>query len=60
MSRLNLQIMKQEYPPSGKPYRLIEIYMTSDGWRTRICDGTFVTFEEAKAEYDRKQEQRNA
>ena len=58
--KLNLTVVKQEHPPSGKPYRLLEVYLTSDGWRSRICDGTFVTFAEAMAEYDRKQSQRNA
>lgn len=58
--RLNLQIVKQEYPYNNHPYRLLEVYITSDGYRSRICDGTFRTYEEAKAEYDRKQELRNA
>lgn len=60
MRKLNLQIVKQEHPQCGRPYRLLEVYITSDGWRSRICDGTFETFELAKAEYDRKQEARNA
>ena len=45
-----VQVMKlvaPEVPP--KPYRLLETYLTSEGLRTRICSGTFSTWEEADA-----------
>lgn len=34
---------------SHKPYFILEKYMTSDGVRIRICDGTYRTAEEAEA-----------
>lgn len=50
-SHFNLvQVMKliaPEVPP--KPYRLLETYLTSEGVRTRVCSGTFSTWEEADA-----------
>lgn len=30
-----------------RPYRLIETYMTREGPRTRVCSGTFITFDDA-------------
>lgn len=56
---INLQIVKQEYPQTKEPYRMLEVYITSDGYRSRICDGRWPTFEAAKAAYDQKQEDRN-
>lgn len=30
-----------------RPFRIMETYMTLDGYRTRICDGNWETMEEA-------------
>ena len=45
-----IQVMKMvlpEMPP--KPYRLLETFVTSEGMRSRVCSGTFETFEQADA-----------
>lgn len=47
-------IFRQEFPHHSRPYRLVEVYATSDGPRTRICDGLFATREEAMIELERK------
>lgn len=43
-------IVRQIAPSIVKPYRLLEAYDSSDGRRTRICAGTWATFEEAANE----------
>ncbi len=43
----NIAIVKQEFPETTRPYRLIETYDTSEGPRTRVCSGVFYTFDEA-------------
>lgn len=35
------QIFKQEYPDISNPYVIIETYITSEGYRSRICSGRF-------------------
>lgn len=42
-----IAIVKQEFPETSRPYRLIETYLTSEGPRTRVCSGAFVTFDDA-------------
>lgn len=49
----SINVVKTEFPPDARrPYRLIETYWTSEGLRTRVCSGVYVTLEEAKAERD--------
>jgi hypothetical protein len=47
MTRSTIAIVKQEYQESPKPYRLIETYPTMEGMRTRVCSGSFTTYEAA-------------
>lgn len=43
-----IQVAKIVQPPDvPRPYRLVETYVTSEGMRTRVCSGTFDTFERA-------------
>lgn len=49
------QVMKQEYPKTSRPYRIIETLVTSDGMRSRICEGCWTTFDEAKADLEAKE-----
>jgi hypothetical protein len=43
-----IQVMKMVQPPDDpRPYRLVETFVTSEGMRSRICSGTFDTFERA-------------
>ena len=46
----NLSIWQQTEPKTSKPFKLIELIDTSDGLRSRICDGQWSTLEEAQAE----------
>lgn len=43
-------IWVQLEPYSGAPYRLTETRLTSDGYRTRFCDGAFATRDDAISE----------
>lgn len=44
-----LNIVKQVAPATGKPFRIIESYATSEGIRSRICSGVYATLEDAEA-----------
>ena len=44
-----ISIVKQEFPETHRPYRLIETYLTSEGTRTRVCSGAFSTFDDANS-----------
>lgn len=48
------KLIKEVYPPTNRPYRVIETYLTSDGYRSRICNGVFETQEEAEKDIDRR------
>jgi len=48
--KVMLQVMKQVSPPTAKPYRLFETYLTSEGVRSRICSGVWASEEEASAQ----------
>jgi hypothetical protein len=50
----DILVMEQVTPPTFRPFRLIEVYMTCDGPRTRVCSGTWKTREEAETERDLK------
>ena len=52
------QILKQEYPVAVRPYVIIETYITSEGYRSRICSGRFITKKEAEEEVNSKLENR--
>lgn len=54
------QVFKQEYPTSAKPYRIIETVITTDGPRSRICDGCWETFVEAVGVCEHKELEQNA
>lgn len=41
------QLMQQIFPPTNRPWRIVETFTTSDGIRSRVCDGTWQTQEEA-------------
>jgi hypothetical protein len=45
-----LMVMEQVTPPTSRPFRLVEVYMTSDGLRTRVCSGNWKTQAEAETE----------
>lgn len=47
MTRSTIAIVKQEYPETPRPYRLIETYPTMEGMRTRVCSGAFSTYDAA-------------
>lgn len=49
-SASSISIVRQEFPASGKPYRLIETYMTVEGMRTRVCSGMYATYDQANFE----------
>lgn len=49
-------IVKQVSPESPRPYRIHETYITSDGFRTRICNGAFTTLEAAQSWMEQLQE----
>lgn len=43
-------------PPGARKFWIAEIYMTSDGPRTRLLGGNFDTLEKAQAEVTRREE----
>lgn len=45
-----LLIMEQIEPHTPRPFRLVEVFITSDGMRSRICSGCWLTVEGARAE----------
>lgn len=45
---MEMQIVKVVSPDTPRAYRLIETYQTSEGMRTRVCSGSFVSQEEAE------------
>jgi hypothetical protein len=53
-----LILLKQVEPPSFRPWRLLEIYTSSDGPRTRVCAGTWATEEEARAEIAEREQRK--
>lgn len=48
--RNTIQIFQQIDPPTSRPFRLIEVMITSDGYRSRLCEGSFYTFDEAEVD----------
>lgn len=47
------------YPKPTRPFRLIETFWTVDGPRSRVCDGSWSTFDEAQTQLNAKVEARN-
>jgi hypothetical protein len=47
MNLPTIAIVKQEFPETTRPYRLLETHLTSEGPRTRVCSGAFSTFDDA-------------
>lgn len=54
MTTTRLAIIKIISEETSHPYKLIETYTTSDGLRSRLCDGTWATEAEAQRELARK------
>lgn len=52
-----IQIAQQMFPRTPHPFFITETVLTTDGPRTRICDGRYKTYEEADAELKKKSEQ---
>lgn len=46
------QIVQQVDPYTSHPFRIIEVFVSSDGIRSRLCDGVYATIEEAKKALD--------
>lgn len=45
-----IELFKQIEPQSDRPFRLLETIITSDGPRSRVCDGTWKFEAEARFE----------
>ncbi len=54
MSHSTFMIIQQLSPPTSRPYRLLETCETSDGPRTRVCDGTWRESAEAFEEVGKR------
>lgn len=52
------RIAQQTYPASEHCWFLIEVVLTKDGYRSRLCQGRWKTFDEAKKELDRHVEEK--
>lgn len=48
------QLARQVQPETSQPWFLMETTFTSDGPRSRLCDGRWTTQEEAQTELDRR------
>jgi hypothetical protein len=46
-TRRAFMLVKQVWPETGRPYRVLEHFLTSDGFRTRITNGTYASEAEA-------------
>jgi hypothetical protein len=49
MRKSLIHIAKQYEPVSPTPWLLLELTFTTDGPRTRVCDGRYASREEAEA-----------
>lgn len=49
-------IFHQIYPATTRPYKLCETVITSDGPRTRVCDGTWKSLVDVQAELNKREE----
>jgi hypothetical protein len=49
-----IQIAEMISPYSAKPFFLVETNITSDGPRSRVCDGRWATQEEAHVELGKR------
>ena len=56
MSRGCLQICEMHKPFAVNRWFLCEITFTTDGPRTRVCDGRYASREAAQAAYDEREE----
>lgn len=54
LTKPQLAIIKIVSSETSHPWKLIETYDTSDGLRSRLCDGCWATEAEAKKELDAK------
>lgn len=50
-------LLQQTSPRTSRPWRIAETLITSDGLRTRFCDGTWATEEEARKELEKDEAQ---
>lgn len=51
-----LSVVQQIHPSNSKPFGLIEVYDSIDGYRSRICSGRFASFQEAMTELELREE----
>ena len=49
MPKSTFQILHQVSPTTSRPWRLIEVYDSADGLRTRVCSGAWRELEEVQA-----------
>lgn len=52
-------IVQQVQPETDTPFRVVEVYISAEGPRTRMCGGTYATFDRAQGEikfYERQQQ----
>lgn len=57
-AKSSIQILQQVEPYTSAPFRLIEVYISFDGYRSRICGGAHKTLEEARAAVDKQERRR--
>lgn len=50
MPRNTFAVIKQIDPPTARPYRIIEMYLTCDGMRSRLTNRSFTKEDEALKE----------
>lgn len=44
----SLALFEQKWPDTPRPWRIIEKLTTSEGYRDRVCEGTYATEAEAR------------
>lgn len=47
--RRKLMLLKQIEPETNRPWRLLEVFVSADGFRTRVCNGAWLTEGDARA-----------
>ncbi len=57
MTKRYFALLRQERPETNRPWRIIESYLTSDGIRTRLCNGTYQYESDAQANLDKMEKE---
>jgi hypothetical protein len=52
--RCTIAIFEQLEPRVSMPFRLVETMITTDGYRSRICNGAWASRDEAEADRQRR------